>query len=124
MRRLCRSRARKKSSFTIKMRGQAVPLCDLDRRDLITGLAERREQPLEMVAIARFAFDVEAEPLGRQVGEDALVRQFEDVDRFLVEDARDMEQRAGAVLQDDAQRASPRCSPIASNLPAARSGWC
>ena len=56
-----------------------------------------------MGAIARFALDIEAKPLRRQVGEDALVRQFEDVNRKLVEDARDLEQRAGAILQADAQ---------------------
>ena len=56
-----------------------------------------------MGAIAGFALDVEAEPLGRQIGEDALVRQFQNVDRLLIEDAGDMEQRAGPILQDDTQ---------------------
>ena len=76
---------------------------NLDRRDLITRRAQRRDQPLEMGAIAGFALDVEAEPLGRQIGEDALVRQFQNVDRLLIEDAGDMEQRAGPILQDDTQ---------------------
>ena len=56
-----------------------------------------------MGGVAGFAFHVERQPLGGQIGEDALMRQFQYVDRLFVEDAGDMEQRAGPVLQADAQ---------------------
>ncbi len=56
-----------------------------------------------MGAIARLAFHVQAQPLGRQVRENTLMRQFQYVDRFLIENLGHMEQRARPVLQDDTQ---------------------
>jgi hypothetical protein len=46
---------------------------DLDRGDLITCLTKGGDQAIKMIAIASLALDVEAQALGREVGEDALV---------------------------------------------------
>ena len=82
-------------------------LRQLHRRHLVTRMPERGDQPLEMRLVARLAFDVGDEALGRQRGEHALVIHLDDVDLLLVEDARDMEERAGAVLQANAQAREP-----------------
>ena len=80
----------------------------------VIGRLQRGDQPVEMVAVARLAFDVGDQALGRQRGEHALVIDFDDVDALFVEDARDVEQRAGLILQLDAQpRQPPRPREIA-----------
>ena len=73
-------------------------LARLDRADRKTFLAQIVHQPLEMRGIARLALDIGEQPLGRQGSEDTLVRDFDDVDLMLVEQARDMKKGAGAVL--------------------------
>lgn len=48
----------------------------LYRRNLVARRPKRRDQPIQMQAIAGFAFDIQAEPLHRQIGENALVREL------------------------------------------------
>ena len=67
-----------------------------------------------MRAIARLAFDIRNEALGRQRREHTLVVHFEDVHLLGIEHARHVEQRSRPILQLDAQpRQSSRSRQIA-----------
>src|SRR3546814_15970333 len=84
---------KQKTAYEMRISDWSSDVCSsdlLDRRDLISHLTQRRDQPFQMGAVPGLAFHVEAQALGRQIGEDPLVRQSQDVDRFLVEDARHM----------------------------------
>src|SRR3546814_12513530 len=78
-------------------------LRQLDRRHHIARGAQRIDEAVEMLAVARFALDVGDQTLGGQRREDALVIDFDDVDLFLVEQLHHLEQRPGPVLETDAQ---------------------
>src|SRR3546814_13728326 len=79
-------------------------LRQLDRRHHIARGAQRIDEAVEMLAVARFALDVGDQTLGGQRREDALVIDFDDVDLFLVEPLHHLEQRPGPVLETDAQQ--------------------
>src|SRR3546814_19919449 len=77
-------------------------LRQLDRRHHIARGAQRIDEAVEMLAVARFALDVGDQTLGGQRREDALVIDFDDVDLFLVEQLHHLDQRPGPVLETDA----------------------
>src|SRR5690606_36271332 len=76
--------------------------------------AQCRDELVELGAVARLALDVGHETLGRQVGEDALVEDLEDVDVVRLELLHHLEQGAGAILQRNAQpREAARAREVA-----------
>ena len=66
---------------------------------IITLRAQRCDQAVKLLAVARLAFDVGDQAFCRQMGEDALVPDLDDVDIVGIELFHHLEQRAGAVLQ-------------------------
>src|SRR3546814_19182094 len=65
----------------------------------IAAPGERIDQPVEMRAVPRLAFDVGDKALGRQGGEHPLMVDLDDVDLLLVEYAGNLAQRARTILQ-------------------------
>src|SRR3546814_9086299 len=82
----------------LKRRG-LFSLRQLHRRHHIPRIAQRSDEAVEMLAVARLAFDVGDQPLCGQRRDDALVIDFDDVDLLLVEQLHHLEQRAGPVLR-------------------------
>src|SRR3546814_4094288 len=81
-------------------------LRQLDRRHHIARGAQRIDEAVEMLAVARFALDVGDQTLGGQRREDALVIDFDDVDLFLVEQLHHLEQRPGPVLETEDRKST------------------
>src|SRR5687767_10780176 len=65
------------------------------------------DEPADLPGIARLAFDVDRGVLGRQVGEDALVMDLDDIDLIVGEQFDHRVERAGPVLELDAQPGHP-----------------
>src|SRR5690606_12297973 len=86
----------------------------LDLAHRVAARTQRLDQLVQLLAIARFALDVGDEPLRRQVGEDALMIDLEDVDVVRVERVHHLQRRPGPVLQRDAQ---PRQAPRTGQVP-------
>src|SRR5690242_17655748 len=80
---------------------------ELDLADLVMRVAKRLDQPIEMGAIAGLALDIGNQTLGGQRGEYALMIDLDDVGTLLIEDPRDIVERAGLILQTDAQTREP-----------------
>ena len=66
-----------------------------------------------MRAIARFAFNIGDQPLGRQGREDPLVIDFDDIDLLFVKHLGDIIERARPILQPDAE---PRQASVACQI--------
>ena len=65
---------------------------------LIARFSERSEQSFEVIAVARFTFDVCDQPLGRPRGKDAWMLPLYEIGLMCVERAHHIEQRAGPIL--------------------------
>src|SRR3546814_7642018 len=72
---LCFFFFKQKTAYEMRISDWSSDVCSsdlLDRRDLISHLTQRRDQPFQMGAVPGLAFHVEAQALGRQIGEDPL----------------------------------------------------
>src|SRR3546814_3092184 len=74
-----------------------------DLAHFVAAGAQRLDQPVEMLRVARLAFDIGDQPLGGQRREYALVIDFDDVGALLIEYPRDIVERARLILEPDAQ---------------------
>src|SRR3546814_16527179 len=86
----------------------------------IAAPGERIDQPVEMRAVPRLAFDVGDKALGRQGGENSLMVDLDDVDLLLVEYAGNLEQSVRPILRSqqkarEAARPPPSLPPHASH---------
>ena len=75
--------------------------------NVVTRLAHVRDQRVDLLLVARLALDFGDQALGRQLGEDPLVIDLDDVDVVPFEQGDDLVQRARLILQRDPQPREP-----------------
>ena len=79
--------------------GDEMLFIELHLLNCVARTAKPRYQPLQLFCIARFAFDVGYQALGRQCRENALVIDLDNIDIMFVEQPHDLEQCARPILQ-------------------------
>jgi hypothetical protein len=66
---------------------------------IIAAFGKRSQQRLKMGAIAQFTFNIRNQTLSWQIGEDALVVNFQHIGIQLGENAKNTKKRTGPILQ-------------------------